>query len=173
MGAIAASDRSDRKQLYIGVILASSAFPGIVEPISMRSAHAAVLHGDGAVTSPLLFDRSLLWSTCGTKNHVWVIANGHVSRISTKSVTSDGVVSLARFGLSRLLRQNLFTTVQEVRLQSETIASFRLFSLPIAIQEAADPLSFEAPEMSLLFLAGIDEVKRVLKPAYNRSGTAD
>ena len=159
MGAIAASPQADRRQLYIGVLLASSAFPGAVEPVAVRNGLARTLHGDGAVTTPVLLDFDMLEGACGVRSHVWVVANGHVADVGTRPLAGDGVVALARFGLAHLLRQNLYTTVESLRLRSQSHGTFHLFSLPVSVNEAANPLEFQPSEMALLFLAGIDAAR--------------
>ncbi len=157
MGAIAASGDPDRGERYVGVLLASVAVPGLIEPVIVRDAGGReASHGDGGVKAPVLFDRALLPGPGRRRATVWVVANGHVSPVAATAATIDDPVAAGRRGVSQLLRRLLHTTVVATYFRvRERGAAFRLIALPDDVPEARDPLAFEPGEMLGLYEVGV------------------
>lgn len=157
MGALAASSDPERRERYVGVLLASVAVPGLIEPVIVRGPDAReAAHGDGGVNTPVLFDRALLPQPGRRRAIVWVVANGHVSPVAATSASIDGAVTAARRGVSQILRRLLHATVVATYFRvRERGAAFRLIALPDEVPEARDPLAFEPGEMRGLYETGV------------------
>lgn len=155
MGAIAASV-ADRRSHYVDILVASAAVPGLVEPVRIRDTRSGTvsIHSDGGVKAPVPFE-SFMLGKAGRGGTIWVLANGHVSRDAAVSSPAATTLALARRGVSQLIRQLLYSSVNEARGKAEAAgAHFRLIALPEAVPEASDPLRFDPDEMRPLFEAG-------------------
>lgn len=161
MGAIAASGEN-RRSHYVDILVASAAVPGLVEPVRIRDRRsgAVSVHSDGGVKAPVPFE-SFMLGKAGRGGTVWVIANGHVSRDAAGASPAAGTLTLARRGVSQLVRQLLYTSVLEAGTKAARAgAKFRLIALPETVPEAADPFRFSPDEMRTLFEAGREAGKR-------------
>lgn len=155
MGRLAASGRVDARRAFIEILVASAAPPGFVEPVPLPdpAGDMAVLHGDGGVTRPIVVEPAMLRGARGV--NLWVIANGHVGTEAATRAAGHGAVTLARRGVSELLRNlNVIAVEHAAILAREERAVFRLQRLPGSIPEAADPFGFEPAEMRELFEVG-------------------
>ncbi|HEV7327762.1 MAG TPA: patatin-like phospholipase family protein [Bosea sp. (in: a-proteobacteria)] len=155
MGAIAASN-GERRSHYVDILVASAAVPGLVEPVRIRDTRsgAVSVHSDGGVKAPVPFE-SFMLGRAGRGGTVWVLANGHVSRDAAVSSPAATTLALARRGVSQLIRQLLYSSVNEARGKAVAAgAQFRLIALPETVPEASDPLRFDPNEMRPLFEAG-------------------
>lgn len=155
MGAIASS-QSDRKSAYIGVLVASAAVPGLVEPVYVRDQEGKVaVHSDGGVKTPVPLEPFMLKGRRAIATHVWVIANGHVSRDTALRSEARNALGLARRGITQLIRQLLYTSVQEAEGRARRAGGrFHLVSLPTSVPEAANPLDFRPEELRGLYETG-------------------
>jgi predicted acylesterase/phospholipase RssA len=155
MGAIAGSN-GERRSHYVDILVASAAVPGLVEPVRIRDTRsgAVSVHSDGGVKAPVPFE-SFMLGKAGRGGTVWVLVNGHVSRDAAVSSPAATTLALARRGVSQLIRQLLYSSVNEARGKAATAgAQFRLIALPETVPEASDPLRFDPDEMRPLFEAG-------------------
>lgn len=155
MGRLAASERPDARRAFIEIMLASAAPPGLVEPIPLPdpTSGIAVLHGDGGVMRPIVVDPAMLRGA--RKQTLWVIANGHVSTAATTRAAGYHASTLARRGVSQLLRSLSFGAVERAAaLAKAERAAFRLQRIPDGFPEAASPFDFEQAEMRGLFELG-------------------
>jgi hypothetical protein len=90
-----------------------------------------------------------------TRQSVWVIANGQVSRDAFVESDANSTLALARRGISQVMRQLLYTSVNEAAALSKASgAKFTVISIPRAVPEAKEPFAFDPPEMRRLFDAG-------------------
>ena len=156
MGAIASSAGPERQSRFIGILLASIAVPGLIDPvtISRSGSELTEVHGDGGVKTPVPLQRSMMVGTARNR-HVTVIANGHVSDIAANISSSRSTLPLARRAVSLLLRRLLALSSEKARLiASKERASFSLISLPLTVPEAVDPFAFDPIEMRKLFEVG-------------------
>lgn len=156
MGAIAASGGS-RKSHYIDVLIASVAVPGLIEPVRVRDRRSGnvAVHSDGGVKTPVPLEPFMFEARKGRRNHVWVIANGHVSRDAALRSDAISTIGLARRGVSQLLRQLLYASVREAETKAlRAGARFHLIALPDTVPEAANPFDFKPNEMRALYEAG-------------------
>ena len=86
---------------------------------------------------------------------VWVIANGHVSRDAALRSDAANTLTLARRGVSELIRQLLYSSVREAEQKAtQAGARFQLIALPDSVPEAVDPFQFQPTEMKSLFETG-------------------
>jgi predicted acylesterase/phospholipase RssA len=156
MGALAASRDPDRRERYIGVLLASVAVPGLIEPVIVRDASGReAAHGDGGVKAPILFDPAMLANRRGGRATVWIVANGHVSPHAATTAAIDGPVAAGRRGVAQLLRRLLHTKVVATYFRvRERGATFRLLALPDGVPEARNPVAFVPEEMRALYEVG-------------------
>jgi predicted acylesterase/phospholipase RssA len=158
MGAIASSGEFDRRSRFIGILLASIAVPGLIDPvmISRPNSDKIEIHGDGGVKTPVPLQKTMMVSPVRHR-HVTVIANGHVSDVAANIISARSTLPLARRAVSLLLRRMLSLSSESARLlASKEHASFSLISLPLNVPEAVDPFSFDPIEMRKLFEAGKD-----------------
>lgn len=167
MGAIAASQDANRKSHFIDVLVASVAVPGLVEPVRVvnRERGTGSVHSDGGIKAPVPLESFMLDSGRASRSHVWVIANGHVSRDAALTSDAASTLALARRGVSQLLRQLLYTSVREAEVKAlRAGAQFRLIALPDTSAEAADPFDFKPDEMRTLFERGRELGAEVFRP---------
>jgi predicted acylesterase/phospholipase RssA len=156
MGAIAASG-DNRKSHYVDVLVASVAVPGLIEPVRVRDRRSGdvAVHSDGGVKTPVPLEPFMLDARKGRRDHVWIIANGHVSRDAALRSDATSTIGLARRGVSQLLRQLLYASVREAEVRSlRAGAKFHLVALPDTVPEAANPFDFRPQEMRSLYQAG-------------------
>lgn len=166
MGAIAASG-DNRKSHYIDVLIASVAVPGLIEPVRVRDTRSGevAVHSDGGVKTPVPLERFMLDGRSGRRSHVWVIANGHVSRDAALRSDAISTIGLARRGVSQLLRQLLYSSVREAEARTlRAGARFHLIALPDTVPEAANPFDFRPEEMRTLYEAGRETGMRNFRP---------
>lgn len=167
MGAIAASADDNRRNRYIDVLVASVAVPGLVEPVRVvnRQRGTGSVHSDGGVKAPVPLESFMLDPNRARRSHVWVIANGHVSRDAALRSDAASTLALARRGVSQLLRQLLYSSVREAEVKAlRAGAQFHLIALPETSAEAADPFDFKPNEMRTLFERGRELGGQVFRP---------
>lgn len=155
MGRLAASGGPDARRAFIEILLASAAPPGLVEPIPLPDPASGVtaLHGDGGVMRPVVVEPEMLRGV--RRPTLWIIVNGQVGRVATTGVDGRGAATLARRGVSQLLRSLSFSAVERAAtLARDEGATFRLQRMPNELSEAANPFAFEPTEMRGLFEAG-------------------
>lgn len=155
MGRLAASGRLDARRAFIEILLASAAPPGLVEPIPLPdpASGVTVLHGDGGVMRPIVLEPEMLRDA--RRPMLWIIANGHVSRVAKMRTAGGGAATFARLGVSQLLRSLSFSAIERAAiLARDEGAAFRLQHMPDELSEAANPFVFEPAEMRALFEAG-------------------
>jgi len=156
MGAIAASG-GDRRERYVDLLVASAAVPGLVEPVYVRDGRDSGLatHGDGGVKAPVPLETFMLGRRAAGRTDVWVIANGHVSRDAALRSEARTTLGLAQRGISQLIRQLLYASVQEAETKTRQAgAHFYLIALPDTVPEATNPFEFKPDEMRELYEAG-------------------
>lgn len=65
------------------------------------------------------------------------------------------MLGLARRGITQLIRQLLYTSVQDAEAKARRAgARFHLVALPTSVPEAVDPLDFRPDELRSLYEAG-------------------
>lgn len=156
MGVIATASENRRGD-YVDILIASVAVPGLVEPVHVndRRRNTSSLHGDGAVKTPTPLESFMLPAKGAGRARVWVIANGHVSRDAALRSDAANTLTLARRGVSQLIRQLLYSSVREAEAKAaQTGARFQLIALPETTPEAVDPFQFRPTEMKSLFETG-------------------
>lgn len=156
MGAIATASENRRGD-YVDILIASVAVPGLIEPVHVmdRRQNTSSLHSDGAVKMPVPLGSFMLPARSAGRTRVWVIANGHVSRDAALRSDAANTLTLARRGVSQLIRQLLYSSVREAEQKAaQAGARFQLIALPESIPEAVDPFQFQPAEMKSLFEAG-------------------
>lgn len=166
MGAIALTN-GNRRSHYIDVLVASVAVPGLVEPVRVlnRQHGTSSVHSDGGVKEPVPLETFMLNHKKASRTHVWVVANGHVSRDAAMRSNATSALGLARRGVSQLLRQLLYTSVREAEAKAlRAGARFRLIALPDTIAEAANPFDFKPDEMRILFESGREVGSQTFRP---------
>lgn len=156
LGALAASGDPTRRERLVGLLLASVAAPGLIEPVVLRSAPGdEAAHGDGGVMGPILVPPGALDANSGLRPTVWIVANGHVSSTAATRAVLANPVEAGRRGVSQLLRRLLYTTIVATHAQIERAgARFRLAALPTHVPEAASPFAFDPQEMRTLYEVG-------------------
>lgn len=156
MGAIAAGG-AERKDRYIDVLVASAAVPGLIEPVYVRDSRGSLtVHGDGGVKTPVPLETFMFDRRAAAGTDVWVIANGHVSRDAAVRSDASSTLGLAQRGISQLIRQLLYVSVQEARTETRQAgARFHLIALPDTVPEAVNPFAFRPEEMQGLYEAGL------------------
>jgi predicted acylesterase/phospholipase RssA len=155
IGALAASGRPEAREAMIAIMVASAAPPGFVEPVPLPdpATGAVRLHGDGGVKRPIAVDAAMLEGK--GRRTLWVIANGHVSTVAANRLSDAGAATLARRGVSQLLRSLIHGAVERAAiLAREEGAAFRLQRIPNSLPEARNPFAFDPAEMRALFEAG-------------------
>jgi predicted acylesterase/phospholipase RssA len=155
MGRLAASRRPDARRAFIEILVASASPPGFVEPVPLTDAATGKihLHADGGLERPIAVDEGMLRPR--HNDTLWVIANGHVSRSSALRLASTDGVTVARRGVTQVLRSHLYGTVERAeQLARRHQAGFRLQRIPSSQREANNPLRFEPTEMRRLFELG-------------------
>ncbi len=155
MGVIA-SGQGDRKSAFLGVLVASAAVPGLVEPVYVRDQEGKLaVHSDGGVKTPVPLEAFMLKARRTVATHVWVIANGHVSRDAALRSEARHMLGLARRGITQLIRQLVYTSVQDAEAKARRAgARFHLVALPTSVPEAVDPLDFRPDELRGLYETG-------------------
>lgn len=155
MGAIAAGG-AGRKNRYIDVLVASAAVPGLIEPVYVRDSRGSLaVHGDGGVKTPVPLEAFMFDRRAAGRTDVWVIANGHVSRDAAVRSEASSTLGLAQRGISQLIRQLLYVSVQEAETETRQAgARFHLIALPETVPEAVNPFAFRPQEMQGLYEAG-------------------
>jgi predicted acylesterase/phospholipase RssA len=165
MGAIASSREGDRQARFVGILLASVAAPGLIEPVLLAKAGAeqAEAHGDGGINMPVPIDAFMLAGPPGRLS-VTVIVNGHVSPVAATALDSQASLPLAKRAISLLLRRLMFVSVEQARiLAARRRAAFSVISLPVSSPEARDPFDFNPDEMKAIFAVGADLNEKVWK----------
>jgi len=157
LGAIASSSEPTRRERIIGVLMASVAVPGLVEPVAVRDGRGQITrHGDGGVHTPVLVPPLRGREAFEPAPTVWIVANGHVSPVAATTSALDGVLIAGRRGVSQLIRRFLYTTIVAVHLDLVGRGvQFRLAHLPDDVPEARNPFAFDPSEMRALDAAGL------------------
>lgn len=158
MGAIAASDKPERVDLYRDILLASAAVPGFFKPVMIPAANRAGLqmHVDGGVKAPVLL-RSFMLAGPYKRKNVYVLVNGTLKlRTSdTAGAVHANLTSIAKRSITELLRGLMYKQIYQIYVTVQRAgAHFHLAFIPDDVEETKDPLNFQPEEMAKLFEAG-------------------
>lgn len=160
MGALAASDRPDRRERFIDILTASASIPGVFPPvfIDLERDGLAVreLQADGRTTANffiaperLMLDPELLRGVTGGR--LWVAINGRPQAEFT--VASYSGVGVATRGLDAMMKASTRMSL----IAAEQFAQLRGLSLSVAMAPAEfsdDNLRFDRAWMGHLFDQG-------------------
>jgi predicted acylesterase/phospholipase RssA len=158
MGAIAASDKPERVELYRDILLASAAVPGFFKPVMIPAATGTgkQMHVDGGVKAPVLLRTFMLAGPYKRKN-VYILVNG---TLRLRSADHSGAVTanlagIAKRSITELLRGLMYKQIYQIYVTVQRAgANFHLTFIPDDIEETKDPLNFQPEEMKKLFDAG-------------------
>lgn len=156
MGAIAAAG-GNRRNHYVDILIASTAVPGLIEPVRVMDHNTgdSSLHGDGALKTPVPLEAFMLPLGNRERTRVWVIANGHISRNTALRSEAKTTLPLARRAVTQIIRQLLYSSSREAEAVSlRAGARFQLISLPETTPESLNPFEFKPAEMEKLYEAG-------------------
>ncbi|WP_269515866.1 patatin-like phospholipase family protein [Brevundimonas subvibrioides] len=160
MGALAASDRPDRRQVFIDILTASASIPGVFPPVFVALAHdghtVRELHADGRTTANffiaperLMLDPDLLANAAGGR--LWVAINGRPD--ARFSVASYSGVGVAARGLDAMMKASTRMSV----VAADQFARLRGLSLSVAmapVGSSENNLRFDRAWMQGLFDQG-------------------
>ena len=158
MGAIAASDKPERIELYRDILLASAAVPGFFKPVMIPAAtgKGMQMHVDGGVKAPVLL-RTFMLSGPYKRKNVYILVNGSLrlrSSDSAGAVTAN-LTGIAKRSITELLRGLMYKQIYQIYVTVQRAgASFNLAFIPDDVEESKDPLNFQPEEMKKLFEAG-------------------
>lgn len=158
MGAIAASDRPERVELYRDILLASASVPGFFKPVMIPAAtgKGMQMHVDGGVKAPVLL-RTFMLSGPYKRKNVYILVNGSLRLRSSDHVgaVSPNLTSIAKRSITELLRGLMYKQIYQIYVTVQRAgANFMLTYIPDDVEETRDPLNFEPEEMKRLFEAG-------------------
>lgn len=158
MGAIAASDKPERIELYRDILLASAAVPGFFKPVMIPAAtgKGMQMHVDGGVKAPVLLRTFMLNGPYKRKN-VYVLVNGTLKLRSSDSAgaVTANLTGIAKRSITELLRGLMYKQIYQIYVTVQRAgATFHLTFIPDNVEEMKDPLNFEPEEMKKLFEAG-------------------
>lgn len=158
MGAIAASDRPERIELYRDILLASAAVPGFFKPVMIPAAagDSKQMHVDGGVKAPVLL-RSFMLNGPYKRKNVYVLVNGSLRLRSSNhaGAVNANLTSIAKRSITELLRGLMYKQIYQIYVTVQRSgANFHLAYIPDDVEETKDPLNFQPEEMKQLFEAG-------------------
>jgi predicted acylesterase/phospholipase RssA len=160
MGALAASDRPDKRNVFIDILTASASIPGVFPPVFIaleRDGHTVrELHADGRTTANffiaperLMLDPDLLGQASGGR--LWIAINGRPdARFSVASYSGMGV---AARGLDAMMKASTRMSL----VAADQFAELRGLSLGVAmapVGSSENNLRFDRAWMQGLFEQG-------------------
>lgn len=168
--AVAASGRPDRRDMFVRILLASSAIPGIFPPVAFRVAATdgktySELHVDGGVTAEVIFVppeaqlAELEAKIFGKlrKRTLWIVRNGKLgpeyapSRDKMFSLASRGVLTLVKYQVL----SNLRTLARETREAEKGQSNFFFQAIPQDFNSTKKS-QFDLAYAKALFQCGIE-----------------
>jgi hypothetical protein len=162
MGAIAASDYSERLQLFRDILVASVSVPGLFAPAYIQvhagNAQFQEMHVDGAVTSNVLaVPESVLLEkvafTNPTKPKLYIIVNGKIT--PDFAVIGDGTLSIvARSFYSTVKANTRNTLIATYEFARRNGWQFRLAAIQPDYAMASTTFNFGTDYMRGLFNLG-------------------
>ncbi|ADL00320.1 patatin-like phospholipase family protein [Brevundimonas subvibrioides] len=160
MGALAASDRPNRREVFIDILTASASIPGVFPPVFVAledDGHVVrELHADGRTTANffiaperLMLDPALLAN--GSDGRIWIAINGRPdARFSVASYSGVGVASR---GLDTMMKASTRMSL----VAADQFARLRGLSLSVAMAPVGSDnnLRFDKLWMQGLFDQGL------------------
>lgn len=157
MGDIADGGRSDKLLHFQKILRASSAVPGLFEPVYIKPKRGVQLrqaHVDGAVKTPILLNDFML-ETPLERKRVFFIVNGNVKRFDDDKPVKASTLDISRKAISELVRELQEQTIYRDYILSQAAgASFRLVSIPSDFPDADSALDFDPERQRKLFETG-------------------
>lgn len=156
MGGIAASTHADKQRLYVEVLLASAAVPGLFKPVYIHAHDGKPPHMevDGGVTAPELLAGFMIK---GKQKHraVHVIVNSHLRLKEGEHPVEPSVVKIAMKSISELMRGLTYKTIyHDYVLTRQSGADFAMTYIPDDAKAPEDALTFDKEDMTALFEVG-------------------
>lgn len=165
--AIAASRRPDRRDLFVQVLLASAAIPGIFPPVQFRVVAAdgksyTELHVDGGVTAEVIFvppeaqlselEKKIFGGV--RKRTLWIIRNGKLGPEYAPS--HDRMFALASRGVLTLVKYQVLSNLHVLAREMQAGQSaFYYQGIPQAFNTIKQT-QFDRAYASALFRCGIE-----------------
>ena len=165
--AVAASMRPDRRELFVRILLASSAIPGVFPPVAFRvqgtdGKSYSELHADGGVTAQVVFvppeaqlaklEDKVFGST--RNRTLWIIRNGKLG--PEYAPTRDRLFALAARGVLTMVKYQVLSDLRILaREMSQGRASFRFQAIPQAFASVG-ATRFDRGYARALFACGVD-----------------
>lgn len=160
MGALAASDRPDRRDVFIDILTASASIPGVFPPVFVTLEHDGhtlrELHADGRTTANffiaperLMLDPDLLAEAPGGR--LWIAINGRPD--ARFSVAAFSGVGVAARGLDAMMKASTRMSL----VAADQFAQLRGLSLSVAmapVGSSENNLRFDRVWMQGLFDQG-------------------
>ena len=164
---VAASGRNDRRDLFVKILLASAAIPGIFPPVEFRVEAAdgktySELHVDGGVTSEVIFvppesqlselEKKIFGQV--RKRTLWIIRNGKLG--PEYAASHDKMFALASRGVLTMVKYQVLSNLRVLAREMEAgQSSFRYLGIPQAFN-TIKKTRFDRTYAAALFKCGIE-----------------
>lgn len=165
--AVAGSKRPERRELFVKILLASSAVPGVFPPVmfQVRGSDGKTyteLHADGGVTAQVVFvppeaqlaaeEDKIFGST--RKRTLWIIRNGKLG--PEYAPTRDRLFALAARGVLTMVKYQVLSDLRILaREMSAGKASFRYQAIP-QVFDSIRTSHFDPAYAKALFECGVE-----------------
>lgn len=156
MGAIAASGRPDRLDLFRRVLLASAAVPATFSPVYIRAdgRKGAQMQVDGGVHAPALLQGFML-SPPHAATHVWVIVNTRLKSANGGQPIKPTVMAIATRASLEMYRALTERTIYQAYVMTEQAGgSFNMLYVPDDIPGEEDSLEVNLADVRALYDRG-------------------
>lgn len=186
LGAVAASNRPDRREHFRDVLLASASVPGALPPVRIPVTYNGVryveLHGDGAATQELFLRATLLGiDTAALKpgdkplagSDLYVIVSGKLYP-EPKAVDPRTIKLGAAAGAALMHAQTRNDLARLYTLSMVTGMRYHYVALAADVPASSNSLDFDPDEMRRLFDAGYcDGVRQAWRGLPPEAGADD
>ncbi len=166
MGAIAASDRKDKLEHYIDVVMASAAFPIVFPPVYIEvesdSGRYTQMHADGGVQQSAFFfdfvaDRRDAISELGLGDddlrvELYLLNNAPVGHARQYRPVKGRTIAIAEATVDSLMNKVTLTSLYRLWvLAMANGAEFNITFIPGELQGSTDALDFDPARLRRLF----------------------
>ena len=173
MGAIAASNRPDKLDRYLDIVLASASFPMLFPPVyipvEVQGETYWQMHVDGSVRAAVFASTFMLdlddaierwgFGADDVRGEMWVIHNGQPSNGVNEPIVPR-VTAIAEASFNALLEASNINSLSALyTLAMVNGFEFSYTSIPLDFELGPHPLDFDQTEMSKLFRLGHDAGK--------------
>jgi predicted acylesterase/phospholipase RssA len=165
MGAIAAGDEPDKRELFCKVLLASASVPGLMPPvpidITVAGKRRTELHVDGAISAAVFVHPAMIEAADGDvrppsnvpHTRIYVLVSGKL--VAESGPVSQRVVDVTAASLNGVFVARLRDDVQRIfRLARLAGAEFSVARMADEFAGAPSSISFDPPTMRRMFDEG-------------------